>query len=102
MERVAGHQAPGYPPQPTSAPESELQYAAREADEALHRLNKTVAELVQRLQIVLVPDIPSTVSGAEKAQRAVHSPIGNALMQHAQQTDAIMDSVRNVLNRLAL
>ena len=84
-----------------AAPESELQYAARVASEALQRLNKTVEELSLRLQVVLTPDAPTPTNGEQK-QRAVQSPIGNALIQHAAQTDSIAYTVRNLLNRLAL
>ena len=94
----------GAPPEPPPSSESELQYAARVAGEALQRLNKTVEELHHRLQVVLKPDAQAQPQPREsdKVQRAVQSPIGSALIQHAAQTDVIARSVRDMLSRLAL
>ena len=92
----------GYAGEPAQ-PESELQYAARQASESLMRLEKSVHELASRLQVVLSADTPSpTAPGAERAGRAVSSQIATALVSHAVQTDSVDHMVRNLLRRLVL
>jgi len=88
----------------TSAPQpmSEVQYAAQAADDALRSLEKAVAELVARLEPVLQPEPSQGTSGADRAQRAVSSRMGTALMLHAQQTENLARLVAGTLNRLAL
>lgn len=82
--------------------ETELQYAARVASDSLAVLEKSVAELASRMQAVLTQDAPHPAVGDAKAQRAVSSPIANALLAHANQTDNITRNVQNLLNRIAL
>ena len=86
----------------TAQQESEVQYAARVAGEALHVLEKSVAELEARLQTVLTQEPPSPVGADKQAVRSVTSPMAAALMAHGAQTDAVARHVQSLLRRIAL
>lgn len=92
----------GYGAQQAQQPETELQYAARTATDSLMTLEKSVHELVARLQVVLSQEPPSPATGDNKAQRSCTSQIANALLAHAEQTDNITGVVRSLLRRIVL
>lgn len=81
--------------------QTEVQYAAQEADQALRALEKVAHELVSRLSPVLTQEPPQPVNEG-KAARAVSSPMATALYQHAIQTENLTRVLVDALRRLAL